>query len=45
MIAASGLSIPEMVVLSRILQPRLVVLFVAATLAVYMLVGFGFVWM
>ncbi len=44
MIAASGLSIPEMVVLSRILQPRLVVLFVAATLAVYMLVGFGFVW-
>ena len=45
MIAASGLSIPEMVVLSRILQPRLVVLFVAATLAVYMLVGFGFSWM
>ncbi len=44
MIAASGLSIPEMVVLSRILQPQLVVLFVAATLAVYMLVGFGFVW-
>ncbi len=44
MIAASGLSIPEMVVLSRILQPRLVVLFVAATLAVYMLVGFGFSW-
>ncbi len=45
MIAASGLSIPEMVILSRILQPRLVVLFVAATLAVYMFVGFGFVWM
>ncbi len=45
MIAASGLSIPEMVVLSRILRPRLVVLFVATTLAVYMLVGFGFVWM
>ncbi len=44
MIAASGLSIPEMVVLSRILQPRLVVLFVAATLAIYMLVGFGFSW-
>ena len=45
MIAASGLSIPEMVVLSRILRPRLVVLFVATTLTVYMLVGFGFVWM
>ncbi len=44
MIAASGLSIPEMVVLSRILQPRLVVLFVAATLAIYMLLGFGFSW-
>jgi len=34
MIATSGLSIPEMVVLSRILRPRLVVLFVATTLAV-----------
>ena len=45
MIAASGLSIPEMVVLSRILQFRLVVLFGGATLLVYMLVGFGFVWM
>jgi uncharacterized protein len=44
MIAASGLSIPEMVVLSRILRPRLVMLFVAATLAVYMMVGFGFSW-
>jgi uncharacterized membrane protein YraQ (UPF0718 family) len=45
MIAASGLSLPEMIVLSRILQPRLVVLFVGATLVVYILVGFGFMWM
>jgi uncharacterized membrane protein YraQ (UPF0718 family) len=45
MIAASGLSIPEMVILGRIFQPRLVVLFVGATLLVYMLLGFGFVWM
>ncbi|GAC1349519.1 MAG: permease [Ktedonobacteraceae bacterium] len=45
MIAASGLSLPEIVILARILQPRLVLLFVSATLAVYILVGFGFVWM
>lgn len=44
MIAASGLSLPEMVVLGHILQPRLVALFVGATLAVYVLVGFGFLW-
>ena len=44
MIAASGLSIPEMVILARVFRPRLVLLFVAATLLVYMLVGFGFVW-
>jgi uncharacterized protein len=44
MIAASGLSLPEMVVLGRILRPPLVVLFVVATLATYMLVGFGFLW-
>ena len=44
MIAASGLSLPEMVVLSRILRTRLVVLFVGATILVYMLVGFGFLW-
>jgi uncharacterized membrane protein YraQ (UPF0718 family) len=42
MIAASGLSLPEMVVLSRILHLRLVFLFVAATLAVYIALGFGF---
>ena len=45
MIAASGLSLPEMVVLSRILRTRLVVLFVGTTILVYMLVGFGFLWM
>ena len=44
MIAASGLSLPEFVVLSRILQPRMVLLFITATLMVYMVVGFGFVW-
>jgi len=44
MIASSGLSLPEVVVLGRILRPRLVVLFVVATLLVYMLVGFGFLW-
>jgi uncharacterized membrane protein YraQ (UPF0718 family) len=44
MIAASGLSLPEMVVLSRVLQYRLVGLFVGATLVVYMVVGFGFLW-
>ncbi|MDQ6645190.1 MAG: permease, partial [Chloroflexota bacterium] len=41
MIAASGLSLPEFVVLSRILRPRMVLLFIAATMLVYMLVGFG----
>jgi uncharacterized protein len=45
MIAASGLSLPEMVVLGRILRTPLVVLFVGATIMVYMLVGFGFLWM
>ena len=42
MLAASGLSLPEIVVLGRILQPRLVALFVGTTLALYMLLGFGF---
>ena len=42
MIAASGLSLPEIVVLGRILRTPFVVLFVSATLLVYMLVGFGF---
>jgi uncharacterized membrane protein YraQ (UPF0718 family) len=44
MIAASGLSLPEIVVLGRILRTPLVVLFVSATLLIYMLVGFGFLW-
>ncbi len=44
MIAASGLSLPEMVVLGRILRTPLVVLFVGATIMVYMFVGFGFLW-
>jgi len=44
MLAASGLSLPEMVVLGRVLRLPLVVLFIGATVAVYVLVGFGFVW-
>lgn len=45
MLAASGMSFSEVIVLSRILQPRLVVLFVGATLATYMLLGTGFLWL
>lgn len=44
MLAASGLSLAEMVVLGRILRARLVFLFVGATILVYMLVGFGLLW-
>jgi uncharacterized protein len=42
MLAASGMSLPEVLVLGRILQPRLVALFLVATLLVYTLLGFGF---
>src|SRR5258708_526237 len=42
MIASSGLSLAEIMVLGRILQTRLVIIFICATLIVYMLVGFGF---
>lgn len=45
MIASSGLSLPEMVVLGRVLRPPVVALFVGATLLVYVLVGSGFVWL
>jgi uncharacterized membrane protein YraQ (UPF0718 family) len=45
MIASSGLSLPEMVVLGRVLRPYVVVCFVGATLLVYMLVGIGFLWL
>lgn len=44
MIAASGLSLAEMMVLGRILRAKLVFLFVGVTILVYMLVGFGFLW-
>jgi uncharacterized membrane protein YraQ (UPF0718 family) len=44
MIAASGLSLAEMMVLGRILRTRLALPFVGATILVYMLVGFGFLW-
>lgn len=42
MLAASGLSLPELVVLSRILRPRVVLLFAAATVSMYIMLGFGF---
>jgi uncharacterized protein len=45
MLAASGLSLPEIVVLSRVLQPRWMLLFVGATLALYTALGLGFVWL
>jgi uncharacterized protein len=42
MIAASGLSVPEVVVLMRVLQPRMVALLAGGALLVYALLGFGF---
>lgn len=45
MIAASGLSLPEIVMLGRVLHPRLLLFFVGATLLVYMLVGCGFLYL
>jgi uncharacterized membrane protein YraQ (UPF0718 family) len=45
MIASSGLSLPEMVVLGRVLRPHVAICFVGATLLVYMLVGAGFLWL
>jgi uncharacterized protein len=45
MIAASGLSLPEGVVLSRILHARPLLLFLVATIGVYTLLGFGFAWL
>lgn len=42
MIAASGLSLPEVVVLTRVLQPRMVALLTAGALLVYAALGFGF---
>ena len=41
-LAAAG---HEIVVLSRVLQPRVVVAFVGATLALYAVLGLGFVWL
>ncbi|HEX9038289.1 MAG TPA: permease [Ktedonobacterales bacterium] len=42
MIAASGLSLPEVAALTRILKPRLVLSFAAATLLAYAVLGYGF---
>ncbi len=44
MIAASGLSLPEMVVLWRVLRPTVALAFAGVTLLIYALVGFGFLW-
>src|SRR4051794_23328467 len=41
----TALSLPEIVVLSRVLQPRVVVSFVGATLALYSVLGLGFIWL
>jgi uncharacterized membrane protein YraQ (UPF0718 family) len=43
MLAASGLSLPEIVVLSRVLQPRVLVAFAGTTLALFAALGLGFV--
>jgi uncharacterized membrane protein YraQ (UPF0718 family) len=45
MLAASGISFSEIIVLGRILQPRVVIFFVGATLALYILLGAGFLWL
>jgi uncharacterized membrane protein YraQ (UPF0718 family) len=45
LLAASGLSLPEIVVLGRDLQPRVVVSFVGVTLALYTALGLGFAWL
>lgn len=45
MIAASGLSLPEVVVLGRILHARPLLLFILATIGVYTLLGFAFAWL
>jgi uncharacterized membrane protein YraQ (UPF0718 family) len=42
MIAASGLSLPEILVLTRVMRPRMVALFAGAALLVYALLGYGF---
>jgi hypothetical protein len=45
MLAASGVSLPEIVVLSRDLQPRVVVSCEGATLALYTALGLAFAWL
>jgi hypothetical protein len=42
MIAALGLSLPELAALTRILKPRPVIGFAAATLFAYAALGYGF---
>jgi uncharacterized membrane protein YraQ (UPF0718 family) len=42
MIAASGLSLPEVLVLTRVMRPHMVALFTGASLLVYALLGYGF---
>lgn len=43
MIAASGLSLPEILVLTRVMRPWMLALFATAVLLVYAVLGFGFV--
>jgi len=42
MIAASGLSLPEILVLTRVMRPWMLALFTTAVLLVYAVLGFGF---
>jgi uncharacterized membrane protein YraQ (UPF0718 family) len=42
MLAASGLSLPELVVLGRVLHPRLALAFAGLTVLMYTLLGYGF---
>jgi uncharacterized membrane protein YraQ (UPF0718 family) len=42
MLAASGLSLPEFVILARVLRPAALALFASSALALYVLLGFGF---
>jgi len=45
MIAASGLSLPEVVILGRIIQRRPLLLFLMAAISLYTVLGFGFAWL
>ena len=42
MMAVTALSVPELVILRRVMKPRLIALFVAIVAAGILLVGYGF---